>query len=536
MQKFKDILERYSLKNDRNGIFKLIEDEKYYITNFSQLQFLYTIRDEENQSVIRRIQIGTQTFDLETEQLLNMKAFNKVILSKSNNLFKGLSRDFDNFIQVILALDNQKLVYALSGFGKVGDDIYNLGNIIYTENTFYPFKELIWSGNKGYILNRTDRISVTSTGFTPAEIYNKFNHIFGECSKTVLGFAIAGMFFKSIINEISLFPILYLMGGAGIGKSTFSELLLKLYGVDRSWGTVNCDSNSTKIGVDEKTQEFNNLPLVLNEIGKEYYPMLKARQDGQGSVKASNSKKKKTDERNVKGPTVAVSVALPDDTQVVSRCIIINYEEVKRNKQAFDKLHRGSASLSGFILKIIQKISSQKIITNAEEFKNSFVDKGISSRILESYSIIAGALVALINAYSDITLTKEKIYEHFYSEMKNAEQRLDPLFPLINVIIGLISGSRTSYFVKCENRHIFIYLPGFWSELPKSFKEKHYKGRGHQQIKELLIGSNLIAQYGIHLKSKSSTTKGQKAVSHEKKINKKNYRCMIIVKEKILSQ
>jgi len=362
MKKFKGILESYNFKADREGIFKNINGDKYYITNFSQIQFMYNIKDYKSKTHIRRIKIENHIFDLRPEELLNLNAFKKILLAVNNYRFLGNKYDFDIFIGIILALDNSKIVYSLLGFGRVADDVYNLGNIIYTENTIYPFRDVIWSGKKGYFLQHTDRISIDANSYSLTEIYNKFNSVIGSYSLTVLSFAVAGIFFSSITNYMSSFPILHLTGKKGIGKSSLSYLILKFFGMDNNWGTVNCDSTSTKIGIEEKTQNFNNIPLVLNEINKSYYPMLKSRFDLQGSTKAANFKKMKTEERTVKGPIITISVDIPDNDQVSSRFVIIDYEKVNKDKAAFDQLSRESPKFSGFILNVLQRVSPEDII------------------------------------------------------------------------------------------------------------------------------------------------------------------------------
>jgi ABC-type dipeptide/oligopeptide/nickel transport system ATPase subunit len=534
MKNFREELKKNILHFDQNGIYSG-KDQKECIANFSCLEYQYSIKNVETGCLTRRIQIGTTTFDIEAKHLLNKNNFNTMLLSRSSYHFTGSTQYFRLFIQILLSLENNLVVKNLPGFGRVRKDFWNLGNIVYTEDTVYPWRELVWSGPEGYFLQKINMINVNTTGITPAVIFDKFTEIFGEYSMIVLGFAVSGMYFSEIMKQISSFPILYLTGSAGIGKSTFSELFLKLYGVERSWGTVNCDSNSTKIGIDEKTQEFNNIPLILNEIGKSYYPMLKSRYDIQGSVKASQLKNKKTAERNVKGSTVAISVYLPEDPQVSSRFIIIDYEKVQRNKTAFDELHKESSQLTRFILDVIRKISVKDIISNTEQFKNTFAGVGIESRVLDNYSVVAGGMMALIKAFPDISLTSENIYKYLHSEMKVAEQLSYPLFPLIKKMKDVISGNDTSSYALYDDKYFYVNLPGFREELPLDFKNKYYHKKKDKDILEMFKKSEYPVRYGVQFKYKNIKHKGKQVLSYGKKINGTNHRCIVLSKEKILN-
>ena len=533
MKNFREELKSNKLYFDQNGIYAG-KDKEELLANFSFLEYKYSIKEKDSGSLIRRVLIGNMTFDIEAKHLLNKNSFNMLLISKSSYHFTGSTRYFEVFVRILLSLENNQIVTDLPGFGMVRDGFWNLGNFVFTEGTLYSYHELIWSGNKGYFLQNTSKININRNGFPPAMIYDKFCEIFGKYSITILGYAVAGMFFGSIIDQRSSFPILYLTGGSGIGKSTFSELFLKLYGVDRSWGTVNCDSNSTKIGIDEKTQEFNNIPLVLNEIGKKYYPMLKSRYDGDGSVRVSKYKKKKTDERDVKGPTVAISVVPPEDAQVYSRFIFIDYEKVKRNKTAFDELQKESSKLSGFILDVIRNISAEDIISHAKQFKNSFTEYVIQSRVLESYSIVAGGIIALLNAFPALSLTKEDIYKYLHSEMKAAEQLSDPLFPFISKIKEIVTTEGTSAYAKFDENYFYLNISGFWAELPTGFKNKFYYGKKHKDILEMFKNSEYPVRYGVEFTYKKNGDKGKQVLSYGKKINGTNHRCIVLSKEKII--
>ncbi|MCF7911686.1 MAG: hypothetical protein K9M99_04095, partial [Candidatus Cloacimonetes bacterium] len=357
---FHDLLAESGLEVNENGIYQAHKTGIINISNFSNIEYLFN-KVQDNQK-FRFIKINDTIFKITPEHLVNRNDLRKLLLISNYDLSCS-NRIFHKLVNVIIKMDNGKIINDTTGYGRVADHIYNFGNKILVNNELRDFMPAVWLGKKGYYLNETDMLHISPSPCKPSQVWDTFYKLYGMQAVLIIGFAVASLFFQEYMKKEKKFPLLYIKAGSGRGKTGLTELIENLYGIKHPFSNVNCSSNSTKIGIENKSILLNNLPLILNELTEKEFEFIKSRYDGQGSVKYSDFKPGNISERSVNGPTIITTVVNPRDKQVISRCVFIDLNEIDMNKTAFDHARYLSKKFSSFACTVLKNISVNDIIT-----------------------------------------------------------------------------------------------------------------------------------------------------------------------------
>jgi len=526
---FSEILAEVEYYIDSNGIFYHNKGKKKHLTNFSKVKYLYNMRGE-NGVIIRMIRIHNIIFHLCPDHLISVSRFKKLLLSNSKFRLTGPKAHFELFIGCILKLELNIEVKKLSGIGYLNDQIIHLGNRLIIAGESRNFQSLVYIKNKGYQLDDHNLVTISNTGYIFEEIWEKLYEIYGKYTYIIIGFTIASAFFKQIKGEIKSFPILGIFGASEKGKSSLSRIIVSLFGiVNPELVTVNCDSSSTRIGMEEKFQQLYNIPVILNEISSAVHTLMKVRFDGEGAVKSVNSKNESTKERAVHQSTIAISVNRPTKIEVDNRCVHIDFSNIEERKEEFDLLMENLQKLSRFVYKIYPKLSPERIIKEIKLFRKNLYKYDFKSRLVDIFSILGGALIALSKIipqkelFPDENKIQEKVLKLMYLEKKS----LDPLYRFLKKLSFTSEKKNDTDILQEDEKYIFVHL--------ERFHKRHFSDEKTQikKIIEFLHEHSFIAEYSNNLKPQEKNKIGDLALSYTKELSKKSVRCFVLVKEKI---
>ncbi len=533
-KKFMEELSRYGFNVDDEGIYVVEGDVIKYLTNFSNIEFLYSATEESSGEKLRYIKIDQTTFTLRPTHLLSSNSFNKLLLNKSNFRVSCTREEFLNITDLILKLDNEKIVKKLEGFGKVDKRIYNSGNIIIADDNIMSYKEIIWLGKDGFLVNHTNDMHVDLKGYDMKKIWKKFHGIYDYEALLIIGFAVAGCFFKPIIDHFGSFPIFFLTGESGSGKSALAELIARLYGAKSILATVNCETKSTTRGIEQKSLMLKNLPLILDEMSVEFFHIIKSRHDGQGSIIKGRFGSSGYLEKTVNGSTIVTSEVMPFDYHVISRCIFFNLDDIKKNKHEFDRFYTNSMRLSRFAVDIIKRVKPDLIIKEIERFRKRFIGTERMSRVIDNYSLIGGALNSLIKTFPQgIFPSEEKIFKYLNTEMEKVEKFMDPLHYFLQELFNIFHAKRAEDYMLLDENHLFINLNGVWNAISVRHKMTYLRNISENKIKKLLVSSDYIEHYSNNFPTNDTYKKGKPVDSYVKKIRQKPQRCVVLKREKL---
>lgn len=529
---FAAALEEMELYIESDGIYSYHQEMKHRRSNFSTVSFEYTV--PENDTRLRVYKFDDITIELLPQDLTSKANFNRRLLEQSNLHLELSNVEFVRFKTLLIEMDNGKIVQNNSGFGRVANGLFNLGNKVVIDDQLQDHRSLIWKGDAGYSIEQTDQIKISENPLALSEIAHHLFNLYESKAILIFGFAIATLFFQQYMKRKKHFPILYLRGASGRGKSCMAELICKLSGMDESLYVINCAGNSTKIGAETKSVLLNNLPIVFNELAEEQFNYIKSRSDGHGSVKFSERSKNSLVERTVSGSSIVTTVVEPHDKQIISRSVYINLDDIDMKKTVFDQVRAASPDFSNFIVKVIQSLSFEQLMDHVDRFLQK-IGKTDIPRILENYALIGGSFMAFKSICKDASNlpSDEEVVQFIRKQTSKTESLLNPISFFIYELERLHECGKAKTFITQDEKFVYFNFEGVWSEISDAYKHKYFPYMNKRNLQELLKESEFIARAGIDLPIGSMHEAREPVTQFPKKINSNTRRCFVLRKDKL---
>lgn len=239
-----------------------------------------------------------------------------------------------------------------------------------------------------------------------------------------IGFSVATMFRDLILKRYNFFPMLYLSGEKGSGKSKYGDSLHKLF----TYKLPPFDLNSgTLVGFYRRLARLKNVIAFFEEyhdkIDDKMFQSLKGAFDGRGREKGKQSDDNRTQISEVNSSVVLASQynTSRDDNSLVSRSItqlFIKKEEYTTEEiTAYNKLKEWEEEgLSSLILEVIQHrtLMEQNLhvqfAENSRRFREDLRNYDYEERILNNYNAIYTPLV-ILQSFFDFPFSQEEYYQ-----------------------------------------------------------------------------------------------------------------------------
>lgn len=533
-QAFQIALEEMELYIEETGIYSYNQEMKHRRANFSSVSFEYNIL--ENDTRLRVYKFDDTIIELRPQDFSTKASFNRRLLEISNFQIDFSANEYNRFKTVLIEMDNGKVVQNKNGFGRIADGIFNLGNKVMIDRKLHDFKPLIWKGDTGYALEYTDQIVISENRLDLSKIADYLFQLYGNKAILLLGLAVATVFFQEYMKSRKHFPLLYLRGASGHGKSCMAELLCKMFGMYEPLYIINCAGNSTSIGSEIKAVRLNNLPIVFNELTEVQFDLIKSRYDGHGSSKYNEKSSSKLAERPVNNPTIITTVNIPHDKQIISRCVFIDLDEVEMNKSVFEQVRAASPDFYNFIVKIIQSITFEELMDCIDRFAKQ-IGKTIEPRIQDNYSLIGGGYLAFKAICDDVSglPSDEEAIQFIKEQIVQTEALLNPLPAFLYELERLNENGKAGSFVTQDENFVYFNFEGVWSEISAAYKDKFFPFMSKRNLQEKIKLSEYIARAGIDLAINCEQENGQPITQYPKKIKAKTRRCYVLKKDKLPS-
>lgn len=175
-----------------------------------------------------------------------------------------------------------------------------------------------------------------------------------------ISFLIMALFRDIVFSELNFFPYLYLYGQAGVGKTSFIDFLLRLFG-NKDVGVSL--KNSTIKGIartcSQKTNSIVFLKEYDNNIDKEIVAFFKNAYDGASYTIAQKSTDNKTDSFVIESGVIIDSNYWPTaESAMFDRMIVLTFDKntfTSEKTEAYSKLKIESEKGLGQIVKELLK-------------------------------------------------------------------------------------------------------------------------------------------------------------------------------------
>ncbi|WP_268191849.1 toprim domain-containing protein [Marinifilum sp. D737] len=314
------------------------------ISNFIMkvLYFLPDGSDDAKRIFLLQNRSGKSVLLTISSKNLNLKSFKSSIASVGGFSFLGSQYELDVILESlrereetannidILGYQSEYNLYAFSnGIIHEGDfckvDRFGVvkanGKSLYIPAFSIINKHSIWYDKEKRFKFLSGRIKFAEW----ADLLYKAYH-----DKAVVGmcFVIGGLFRDYIFRELGFYPFLFLFGDYGVGKTTFSEFFLSLFGSGNRG--VSLEGGSTSKSVARSADQQRNALLYLKELNAKIESkitgFLKTAYDGDGYSRAQLSNDNKTHDIQVNSAIMLDGNYLPTmSSALYSRMIILNF-------------------------------------------------------------------------------------------------------------------------------------------------------------------------------------------------------------------
>lgn len=209
----------------------------------------------------------------------------------------------------------------------------------------------------GYVTERRF-VYLNTNDISLGDYVKLYLKVYGDNAKIAFCFLVATLF-KDIVVQVEKFPILFLFGPKGTGKTQFASSLTSFFYTDYKAPSLEA---STKAAIAESLAEVSNAIVHLDEykvgLGVDKQEILKGIWDGVGRTRVNIDNDKRREQTAVDCGAVVSGQEQPTaDVALFSRVLYLTFHksvfsaEEKRNMEALTRIEkRGLAHLTGQIL------------------------------------------------------------------------------------------------------------------------------------------------------------------------------------------
>jgi hypothetical protein len=384
-------------------------------TNFI-LKVLYHIETDKAQSrVIDFINEHgrTKSKDISTDELSELGRFKKVTEGLGNFMFYGKPEDFMRIKGKLY--EEEKSAEQLETLGWHDDGFFAFCNGVYNSE-FIPVDEhgMLTYKDKNYFIPfhpKTNRYSFLNekkffyrhSTVTFEEWCLHYTGAFGNVGQVMLVFGLATVFSDIIFKHKNNFPLIFLYGEGGSGKSTMIQYVQMLFGVPQAPIKLTEKANTDKAKI-RKLAQFVNALICFEEytdtIDISVDKTLSGFYDRFGYERSDIKSKYGTESVPVESAVCVTGNFYPTDDPFLQRLILMDYNvNIREDKviEHFDKLNllnmEGITNITGQLIGFRDDVDREFPLNYRRiygEFNNAIKSKGIKvpSRMAENYSVL----------------------------------------------------------------------------------------------------------------------------------------------------
>jgi len=236
------------------------------------------------------------------------------------------------------------------------------------------------------------------------EFFENVYKIFGNQTWKAIGWAIATLFSNGLFEKFSIFPLLFLYGRRGAGKSNgLARWISALFGTHKALEQFNL--NTTQKAMQRAGAKYKNCPVIINEFKstEQNNTMLCSMADRQGYGRAKKDNSLDLIQGEINASFVVISTLNligSKSEDAISRMVEINFNEVTRNEQAFNWIQDNLDSLSCFVPFMLENIIEETILESIDRYlpvirKNA---KLYEDRQLKNHTVIYACYLSFLSS------------------------------------------------------------------------------------------------------------------------------------------
>ncbi len=395
--------------------------------------------------------------ELVADDLANRRNFSRLLLSKGFTPFTGDDRDFLRFLYFLIKKQSYPVVYSRANWGEIEPGLFLFRNGVYDtrESRFH-------AGDSHYRIPYKDKYLICPEGteqvkpplFFPArpdsepvlsEMMCQWERLDGSLNvRLSIGFVIAGLFSRLIMNTYNFFPILFYYGPRGTGKSTSMDWLMAMMGYP-SGNRQSVSKLNTSRAVTRRMTLPRYYPFALDDYRNHQTNSNVPNMDSAilnwahhtGSGIARKTQDTRTRDFPMKATVLMTGNDKPTDDAVVDRLIILPYIKRLRGEELrqLRYLFQNSGRWGEFVALVLEQFQSIKAVLfeRIPYYNEKFHARGLDGRTSLKYAYVLAALDA-ITAFMPSLRHWKQTGEEFFETLvdsilkeKQAQEENEPL-------------------------------------------------------------------------------------------------------------
>ncbi|WP_338398525.1 DNA primase [Persicobacter psychrovividus] len=450
--------------------------------------------------------------------LSTLNSFKKLISNRLGVIWLGTNATESIFqAYKAKAMKEAKTAYQLETIGRNAQrDFWVWGNGITKAGRFYPCQ------NNGIIELEAEQFyfpwaiqansyveDVQVSGYRSAMVYRYaeqcpisleyffelFFAVHQRKAPFLILFYLASLFWRDIYQMYQYFPLLFLYGVAGSGKSNGARSLQYMFGGIPQADGINIPSGGTTKGIQRLMASVSNIPTYLSEynqnLPKQTIEFLKSLADGASDARGKFTNDNQTVSSQAKSSTIITGNDLPtNNLPLMSRCLILTYNksEAKQwNDEKFEELNellqtKSMSHLTNQLLSLQPTVTAnyKKVRASVKEkIRLSAQNKGVKLEARDYNNITPFLTIFELAKISYPILTKYIDEEGIYEQYLEVFSHNNELYKEQDLVIDFLLTIRNSTdfkqgihydFTNQDNGHLYFYF-----KLRETYKDIYQK-------------------------------------------------------------
>lgn len=476
--------------------YRRTKDGAIKISNFTmRLKHTFLADEGALREVILVNDIGQESAPmlLSPAEMANLTKFREFCFAAGNYSFDGNTSDINEICRLLFAqaqdfVEMPRIVGLYKDMWIFSNGILDSkGNINYMDDD-----GIAWIDGKGYKpvpLDGTEGNDILPEIYPPEPITSEdikivldtFLQNVGHYGIFLaIGWIVACFHSVEIFEKYKCFPFKFLAGKRGSGKSSIAALLLRLFGWDADPSQGKNFGTTSIVAFNRMLEHRSSIPVWADEYRNDRACRMK---DGllRGVYNRASTAKGQImsgiRSNRIRGTLLLCGEHTPQDSGLLTRCVITHILENHRDDEAFLKLQGMGSKMRAIGLEILKSkihLGSDALLTHVETWFEDLKDKGLDARQAINYAICAGSMEACFGNFFD----RQAFFDWTVIETLEDKEIKDTEHPSIQFLEDVAYMAETGELTENETYRIiddklYIYMAFVYKAW-----ERFYKGQG----------------------------------------------------------
>ena len=319
--------------------------------------------------------------------------------------------------------------------------------------------------------------------------------------KTMLavGWAKSVFWSQMFYNKKKYFPLLWLHGKTGSGKSVFATWLMSMMGMRNCNPEMLTDRGTTEVGLARKFAYYSSLPVFTDdyriETGEKFHAFFRGVYDRTSATKGLKSE---FGVRRViiRGCSVVTGEHAPNDAALFSRCVAMELTQKERKDKYFKEIVKLEPQFSaiGFDWLKNRNKNFDKFMVDFDKYETILQKEFDNPRQGSCYALAVASILAenYLNA-DDLLDFTIKLSKQEMAEQKS-EGMISHLWECLDIVHRNKQIDENEAYCDTYNKELQINLPNLMGKIKGSQWTRSYEFPNNREIAKLLKQEDYVKE------------------------------------------